>query len=112
MVEKSDDLSGPAGICGDLLGPAGICGDLQGSAGICLASPSGTLCNLVVGPGVFPRPAVISPGQNSLQDWTDYDSKSVLVLPSGQTDCPVANTDSFLPPRPDANPKISALFTG
>ena len=55
------DLSGPAGICG-LWGSVGICGDLQGSAGICLASHSETLCNLVVGPGVFPRPTAISPG--------------------------------------------------
>ena len=30
-MEKSGDLSGPAGICGDLSGPAGICGDLWGS---------------------------------------------------------------------------------
>ena len=74
MVEKSGDQSGPAGICGDLSGPAGICRDLWGSAGICLASHSETLCNLVVGPGLFPRPTAISPGQNSLQDWTDYDS--------------------------------------
>ena len=52
-MEKSGDLSGPAGICGDLSGPAGICGDLwgsvgvcgdlQGSARICLASHSDTL---------------------------------------------------------------------
>ena len=34
-MEKSGDLSGPAGICGDLSGPAGICGDLWGSVGIC-----------------------------------------------------------------------------
>ena len=84
MVEKSGDLSGPAGICGNLSGPTGIdghlwgsegvCGDLQGSVGICLASHSETLCNLVVGPGVFPRPTAINPGQNSLEDWTDYDS--------------------------------------
>ena len=83
-MEKSGDLSGPAGVCGDLSGPAGIhghlwasvgvCGDLQGSEGICLASHSETLCNLVVGPGVFPRPTAISPGRNSLQNWTDYDS--------------------------------------
>ena len=72
-MEKSGDLSRPAGICGDLSGPAGICGGLWGSAGICLASHSETLCNLVVGPGVFLRPTAISPGQNSLQDWTDYD---------------------------------------
>ena len=82
--EKSGDQFGLAGICGDLWGPASICGhqwstvgiceNLQGSAGICLASRSETLCNLFVGPGVFPRPAAISPGQNSLQDWTDYDS--------------------------------------
>ena len=76
-MEKSGDLSGPAGICGDLLGSAGICGHLGHlweSVGICLASHSETLCNLVVGPGVFPRPTAISPGQNSLQDWTDYNS--------------------------------------
>ena len=74
MVEKSGDLSGSAGICGDLSGPAGICGHLWASAGIYLASHSEVLCNLVVGPGVFPRPTAIGPGQNSLQDWTDYDS--------------------------------------
>jgi len=84
MVEKGGDLSGPAGICGDLSGPAGICGHLWafvgicghlwGSVGICLASHSETLCNLVVGPGLFPRPTAIIPRQNSLQDWTDYDS--------------------------------------
>ena len=77
-MEKSGHLSGPAGICGDLSGPAGICGhlwgsvgvcgDLWGSAGICLASLSETLCNLVVGPGIFPCPTAISPRQNSLQD--------------------------------------------
>jgi len=77
MVEKRGELSGPAGIRGDLSGPAGICGHLGHlweSAGICLASLSETLCNLVVGPGVFPRPTAISPGQNSLEDWTDYES--------------------------------------
>ena len=30
--------------------------------------------HLFVGLGVFPCPTAISPGQNSLQDWTDYDS--------------------------------------
>ena len=30
-MEKSGDLSGPAGICGDLWGSVGICRDLQGS---------------------------------------------------------------------------------
>ena len=72
-MEKNGDLSGPAGICGDFAGPAGMCGDLQGSVGICLASHSEILCNPVV-PGVFPHPTAISPGQNSLMDWTDYDS--------------------------------------
>ena len=73
-------LQAVVGICRDLPVFVGICGHLwgsgdpQGSAGICLASHSETLCNLVVGPGVFPRPTAISPGQNSLQDWTDYDS--------------------------------------
>ena len=62
------------GICQDLPVFVGICGHLQGSAGIWLASHSETLCNLVVGPGVFPRPTATSPGQNSLQDWKDYDS--------------------------------------
>ena len=75
-MEKGGDLSGPAGICGDLSGPAGICGHLSGSGvstGICLASHSETLCNLVLGAGVCPTPPAISPGLNSLQDWTDYD---------------------------------------
>ena len=73
-------LQASVGICRDLPVFVGICGHLwgsvgiQGSAGICLASHSETLYNLVVGPGVFPRPAAISPGQNSLQDWTDYES--------------------------------------
>ena len=67
-------LQASVGICRDLPVFVGICGDLWGSAGIRLASHSETLCNLVVGPGVFPRPTAISPGQNSLQDWTDYDS--------------------------------------
>ena len=74
MAEKSGDLSGPAGICGDLSGPAGICGHLWASVGVCGDLSGFTLCNLVVGPGVFPRPTAISPGKNSLQDWTDYDS--------------------------------------
>ena len=87
FVGISGDQSEPAGICGDLsgsvgtcrylwgsVGPAGICRDLQGSAGIYLASRSETFCNLVAGPHVCPRPTAISPGQNSLQDWTDYDS--------------------------------------
>ena len=64
-------LQASVGICRDL--PAFV-GDLQGSAGICLASHPETLCNPVVGPGVFPRPTAISPWQNSLRDWTDYDS--------------------------------------
>ena len=38
-VEKSENLFGPAGICGDRSGPAGIF----------LASHSETFCNLVVG---------------------------------------------------------------
>ena len=67
-------LEASVGICRDLPVFVGICGELWGSAGICLASHSETLCNLVVGPGVFPRPIAISPRQNSLQDWTDYDS--------------------------------------
>ena len=67
-------LQASVGICRDLSVFVAICGDLQGSAGIFLASHPETLCNLVVGPGIFPRPTAISPGQNSLQDWTDYDS--------------------------------------
>ena len=67
-------LQASVGICRDLPVFVGICGDLWGSEGICLASHSETLCNLVVGPGVFPRPTAISPGQNYLQDWTDYES--------------------------------------
>ena len=67
-------LQASVGICRDLLVFVGICRDLQGSAGICLASHSETLCNLVLGPGVFSRPTAIILGQNSLQDWTDYDS--------------------------------------
>ena len=63
-VEKSENLFGPAGICGDRSGPAGIF----------LASHSETFCNLVVASRFCPRPTVISPGQNSLQDWTDYES--------------------------------------
>ena len=71
-MEKSGDLFGPAGIFGDLSGPASIFGhlwDLWGSAGIC-GDLSETLCNLVVGPGFFPRPTAISPGQNSLPSWS------------------------------------------
>ena len=62
------------GICRGLPVFVGICGHLQEYAGICLASHSETLCNLVVGPGVFPRSPAISPRQNPLRDWTDYDS--------------------------------------
>ena len=67
-------LQASVGIRRDLPVFVGICGDLRGSAGICLATQSETLCNLVVGPGVFPRPTAIGPRQNSLQHWTDYDS--------------------------------------
>ena len=79
MAEESGDLSGLAGIMGGFVGRdlpvfVGICGHLWESAGICLASHSETLCNLVVGPGVFPRPPAISLGQNSLLDWTDCES--------------------------------------
>ena len=72
-MEKSGDLSGPAAICGDPSGPAGICGDLQGSVWPHALRHSETLCNLVVGPCILPRPIAISSGQNSLQDWMDYD---------------------------------------
>ena len=48
-VEKSENLFGPAGICGDRSGPAGTHGHLWGSVGIFLASHSETFCNLVVG---------------------------------------------------------------
>ena len=84
MVENNEKLSGSTGICGDLSGLAGFCrhwwgsltvgGDLQACAGICLASYSETLCNLVVGPDIFPYSTAISPRQYSLLDLTDYSS--------------------------------------
>ena len=72
-MEKSGDLSGPAGVCRNLSGPAGICGhlwgsvgicgDLHGSAWICPASHSETLCNLVVGPASSPVLQPLAPGK-------------------------------------------------
>jgi len=90
------------GFCGNLWESVGICGNLWRSVEIC-GDLSGLIFRDILKTGCgaqrLPLPTAISPWQNS-----------VLILPSGWTDCSVANTESACPLLRDLSYKVGLII--